>query len=159
MPKKFKWEIKELSAGNSLKESARLILQQRLKTLNSAIKIFFEEETVDNLHQVRIALRRLRYNMEIFISCFNKTKFINFYELVEHLQDLTGSKRDLDVLTDSIKIICNGEMDSKINSVLEKIGEKNKELTASLILELMKFTHSRELKEFTKMIILRRKSL
>jgi CHAD domain-containing protein len=153
MPKKFKWEIKELTAGNSLKESAELILQQRLQTLNIAIKKFFEEETVDNLHEVRIALRRLRYNMEIFISCFNKTKFINFYELVEHLQDLTGSKRDLDVLNQNIKTICNGEMNSKINSVLEKVGEKNKELTDSLILELMKFTHSRELKDFTKMII------
>ena len=152
MQKKFKWEIKELSAGNSLKESAELILRQRLQTLNAAIKKFFEEENVDNLHEVRIALRRLRYNMEIFISCFNKTKFINFYELVEHLQDLTGSKRDLDVFTENIKTICNGEINSKINSVLEKVGEKNKELTDSLILELMKFTHSRELKDFTKII-------
>jgi CHAD domain-containing protein len=153
MPKKFKWEIKELAAGNSFKESAELILRQRLETLNTAIKKFFEEETVDNLHEVRIALRRLRYNMEIFISCFNKTKFINFYIVVEHLQDLTGSKRDLDVLNQNIKTICNGDMNSKINSVLEKVGEKNKELTDSLILELMKFTHSRELKDFSKMII------
>lgn len=152
MPKKYKWEIKGLSEDKSLKLSARLALQQRLKILTLSIKKFFDEETVENLHSVRIALRRVRYNMEIFISCFYKDKFIAFYELVEHLQDMTGTKRDLDVLAENIKNISGGEKDSKADSFLKKVEEKNNALKDTLKLELMKFTHSRELKDFKKML-------
>ena len=108
----------------------------------------------ENLHETRIAIRRLRYNMEIFISCFNKAKFIAFYQLVEQLQDMTGTKRDLDVLQENIKNICSGENNFKFNSILDQVREKDKQLHESLILELMKFTHSKELKEFNKMLLL-----
>jgi CHAD domain-containing protein len=152
MPKKYKWEVKGLSAGKSFEESAKLVLQQRLQSLTKSVKKFFEEESVDNLHEIRIALRRLRYNMEIFIECFDKDKFITFYELVEHLQDLTGTKRDLDVLAENIKNICNGGKNSSANAFLKKVEAKTEVLKESLKLELMKFTHSKELKEFDKLL-------
>jgi CHAD domain-containing protein len=153
MSKKYKWEINELSCANSLKESALLILRQRVQCVTTSIKKYFDDESVENLHETRIALRRLRYNMEIFISCFDKAKFIAFYKLVEHLQDMTGTKRDLDVLIVNIKNICIGDNNSKINSILEKAGEQEKKLKESLTLELMKFTHGKALKDFNKMLL------
>ena len=90
--------------------------------------------------------------MEIFISCFDKDKFIPFYQLVGHLQDLTGTKRDLDVLAENIKSISGGEKNTAANSFLKKVEAKNNELKDSLTLELMKFTHSKELKDFEKML-------
>jgi CHAD domain-containing protein len=152
MPKKYKWEVKGLSDDKSLNASAKLVLQQRLKSLISAIKKYFEDESVENLHEVRIALRRLRYVMEIFISCFNQEKFITFYTLVEHLQDLTGAKRDLDVLAENIKNISNSSKDNGVNSFLKEIEAKINLLKQTLKLELMKFTHSKELKEFKKLL-------
>jgi len=152
MTKKYKWEIKGLSGDKSLKASAKLVLQKRLQSVNSAIKKFFEDESVDNLHEIRISLRRLRYNMEIFISCFDKDKFNDFYIIVGQLQDLTGTKRDLDVLAENIKNISNGSNDPKANSFLKKVEAKNNALNESLKLELMKFTHSDELKNFDKML-------
>ena len=152
MPKKYKWEIKELSAGKSLKVSAKIALRQRMQSLASAIKKFGDEDTVENLHEIRIALRRLRYNMEIFISCFNKGRFIAFYQLVEHLQDLTGTKRDIDVLAENIKNICNDKNNPEVNSFLQNVEAKDNQLRESLTLELMKFTHSKELKDFSKML-------
>ena len=153
MPKNRKWEIIGLSADKSLKISARLTLQQRLQSVTLSIKFFFEEETPENLHEIRIALRRLRYNMEIFISCFDKNKFIAFYQIIEHLQDMTGTKRDLDILAENIRNIDNGNIYSKTNSFLKRIEMKNNWFKDSLTLELMKFTHSKELKDFSKMLL------
>jgi CHAD domain-containing protein len=152
MPKNYKWEIKNLSAGKSLKSSGRMALQQRLKSLEASIKKYFDEETVENLHEIRIALRRLRYGMELFISCFDEKKFVAFYQLVEQLQDLTGAKRDLDVLAENIKNIYNDGKDSEAKRMLKKVGVKSNELHESLRLELMKFVHSKELKEFEKLL-------
>ncbi|MDR3628600.1 MAG: CHAD domain-containing protein [Ignavibacteriaceae bacterium] len=151
MTKKYKWEIKGLSAGKSFKTSAKIILQRRLKSLTNTIKKFLNEETSENLHQIRIALRRLRYNMEIFISCFDKEIFIAFYQEVAKLQDMTGTKRDLDVLADNVKSFSSGGKD--VDSFLGEVEEKNRKLKDELTLELMKFTHGSELKDFNKMIL------
>jgi CHAD domain-containing protein len=151
MTRKYKWEIKDLSADKSFKASAKLVLQQRLKSLTNAIKKFLNEETSENLHQIRIALRRLRYNMEIFLSCFDKETFIAFYQEVAKLQDMTGTKRDLDVLADNVKSFSSGGKD--VDSFLGEVEEKNKRLKDELTLELMKFTHGSGLKDFNKMIL------
>lgn len=152
MPKKYKWEIKNLSAGKSLKSSARTALKQRLESLEESIKKYFDEESVENLHEIRIALRRLRYGMELFISCLDEKKFEAFYGLVEQLQDLTGTKRDLDVLAENIINNYNDVKDSGREKLLKKVDLKRHELHESLRLELMKFVHSAELKSFDKLL-------
>jgi CHAD domain-containing protein len=153
MAKYYKWEIKELSADKSLKVSSKSAMQQRLQSVTLAIKKYFEEETPENLHEIRIALRRLRYNMEIFISCFDKNKFIAFYQIVEHLQDMTGTTRDFDVLAENMRNISKGKINLKTNSFLKNIETKNCRLKELLTLDLMKFTHSKELKDFSKILL------
>ena len=94
--KKFK--IKKLTKKTDLEKAAKLVLSYRINILTESIKKYFTEETEENLHKVRIALRRVRYNMEVFSVCFNKKKFMIFYELIEKIQDLSGNVRDIDVM-------------------------------------------------------------
>jgi len=158
MPKKRKWEINGLSDNQALKAAAGLVLIQRLDSLNSAIKTYFSSESPENLHEVRIALRRLRYNMEIFFSCFDKKKFLLLYQIVEHLQDLTGNKRDLDVLANNLSKLMNLEKNGLDQSLINKLEGSNKELNDALVLELLKFMHCKELKDFMKMLNYERKT-
>jgi CHAD domain-containing protein len=152
MAKSKKWKIKGLEERTSLEDSGRIVLKQRLKALISSIKLFLKEETVENLHEIRISLRRLRYNMEIFFCCFDKKKFVVFYKKISLLQDLTGNKRDFDVLIENINSINVNEEVEAINLLTKKIEEKKSTLQEKLILELVEFIHSRELKDFTKLI-------
>jgi len=152
MAKSKKWKIKGLEERTSLEDSGRIVLKQRLKALLSSIKLFLKEDTVENLHEIRISLRRLRYNMEIFICCFDKKKFLVFYKKISLLQDLTGNKRDFDVLIENIASLNVNEEIKIINTFIKKIEEKKSVLLDEMILELVEFIHSKELKDFVKMI-------
>jgi len=149
---KKKWEIKNLNCNLSLKESSKAILAQRLDELISAIKIFFESEKVENLHSVSIVLRRLRYSMELLVDCFDRKKFLNTYKKIEFLQDLSGVVRDIDVMKQNILAVSSEEKIKILRSVTAKFDERKIKKSEELKLELMKFSHSKSLKDFNKML-------
>jgi hypothetical protein len=102
MSKTKKWEIKGIRKKQTVLKAAKIILKQRVDHLIKTINNYFKEQSVENLHQVRIALRRVRYNMELFISCFDRKLFLKLYNRVESLQDNSGFVRDLDVFKENI---------------------------------------------------------
>jgi len=146
-----KWEIDGLNNHKPFCDSAKLIMFQRLEHLLSAIRIFFENETVENLHLVRIALRRVRYSMELFISCFDKKKFLIFYKQIEFLQDFSGKIRDLDVLRQNMNSL-KEEKFRVTKTIFKRIGEEREKLNENLKLELLKFIHSKALSNFQKLL-------
>ncbi len=152
MPKIRTWEIAELSRKEDLVSSAKIILQNRLENLLSSITSYFNEINKENLHKLRIALRRLRYPMEVFIKCFSRKKYLSFYKIISSLQDSSGFVRDLDVLQQNLEtyIKVNSPKFEEINFV--KINAKKNHLQSNFNLELMKFIHGKELKEFKKII-------
>ena len=151
MAKIKKWEIENLSGEKTLCEGANIILGNRIDYLLAAIKTFFEEETVENLHAIRIALRRVRYNMELFPYCFDRKKFLIFYKRIVSLQGISGNVRDLDVLTENITSLKNEKV-RITKTVFTKVEEKRIGLKDTLKLELMKFIHSKALSNFQKLV-------
>jgi CHAD domain-containing protein len=90
--------------------------------------------------------------MELFIVCFDRKLFLNFYKRIELLQDLSGLVRDLDVFKENIQSIID-EAHVRVNKpVLKKVEERRSSLESDLELELMKFLHEKPLKEFTKLL-------
>ena len=152
MSKSKKWEIEELRDEKSFCEAGRIILKSRIDYLLSSIDNYFKERTVEDLHNVRIALRRVRYNMELFISCYERKLFLRFYKKIENLQDLSGLARDLDVFKGNIKSLVEVENVKVNRSVLKKVDEKRVNLEDNLEIELMKFLHSKSLKDFYKLL-------
>jgi CHAD domain-containing protein len=152
MPKAKNWEITHLSTKEDLTSSAKVILCQRLDSLLASINSYFSEINEENLHQVRISLRRVRYSMELFIKCFNRKKYLSFYKIVSSLQDLSGSVRDLDVLKQNLKYFWSDNKPVSKNINFSRVDENKNLLQSNLKLELMKFIHSKELKEFKKLI-------
>jgi len=145
----MKWRIKGIRKDTSFIDASKIILSARLKVLLQSIKDYFGEESVENLHQVRIALRRLRYTLEVFYSCFEEEVFNGLYKRIEFLQDITGQVRDLDVLKENV-LSLSGEKIKLSSGLLSKLEEKRLYLKEQLRLELMKFIHCRELKDFRK---------
>jgi len=60
MSKTKHWEISNLSYKQDLTSSAKIILRQRLETLLSAVNLYFNEISMENLHQVRISLKKVK---------------------------------------------------------------------------------------------------
>lgn len=150
MSKTKKWEIEGIKKKQNVGMAGKIFLKSRLDHLMKTIDDYFNEQSVENLHQVRIALRRVRYNMELFIVCFNRKLHLRLYKMVEVLQDNSGFVRDLDVFKENINSLKKEENVKVISSVLIKIEERRNVHESNLEFELMKFQHSKTLKEFYK---------
>jgi len=152
MSKTKPWEISKLSIKQNLIPSAKIILRQRLESFLTSINLYLSEINPENLHQVRISLRRLRYPMEVFIKYFDRKKYLSFYKIVSSLQDLSGEVRDLDILKQNLNIYCNKDKSKTEEINFSKIDIKKEQFQSNLKLELMKFIHGKELKDFKKLI-------
>ncbi|HEY4755093.1 MAG TPA: CHAD domain-containing protein [Ignavibacteriaceae bacterium] len=152
MSKTKPWEISKLSIKQNLTPSAKIILRQRLESFLTSINLYLSEINPENLHQVRISLRRLRYPMEVFLKYFDRKKYWSFYKIVSSLQDLSGEVRDLDILKQNLNIYCNKDKSKTEEINFSKIDIKKEQFQSNLKLELMKFIHGKELKDFKKLI-------
>ena len=149
---KRKWEIEKLKNSKQFKKSANIILKNRIESLLYFIDKYFKNFTVENLHDIRIAIRRVRYSMELFFVCYDHKVYIKFYNKVQLLQDLSGSVRDIDVLLENIYSIVSENLLKVDSEVVNKAKEKKNILEEKFKLELMKFTLSKILKDFLKQI-------
>lgn len=148
----MKWKIDDIYDDIPLNKAANIILGERLENLLRIIKEFFINESVENLHDIRIALRRLRYNLELFYCCFDKKKFLTFYKNIESLQDLSGLVRDLDVLKENIHSLSAEKKIRNELQIINKVDEKSKDLREKLKLQLMAFFHSKSTKYFKDLL-------
>lgn len=149
MPR-FKWEIEKLKYSKQLKRSADIILITRIESLLKFIEKYLKNSSIENLHNVRIALRRVRYSMELFIICFNKKIFIKFYNKIQKLQDKSGAIRDVDISIESISFIGKEENIQIDSLIFEKALTRKITLQEKFISDLAKFINGKILKDFNK---------
>ena len=98
MSKPKKWEIPHLERGQPLIEGARRILSYRLHSVLQFAALFRRTNDVEDLHQLRIAIRRLRYPLETYLPLLKRKQMIKFLAELNDLQDAAGHARDSDVL-------------------------------------------------------------
>ena len=94
-----------------LVDLARPLLFERLQDLEQAA--LGDLTAYTQLHQVRIAGKRLRYAMEVFADCFDPTFRDKIYPRVEQLQEILGRANDshvaserLHALRERLRLIC-----------------------------------------------------
>jgi CHAD domain-containing protein len=83
-----------------LVDLARPMLFDRLKELEQAA--FGDLSDYTQLHQVRIAGKRLRYAMEVFADCFDATFRETLYPRIEELQEILGRANDSHVAAERL---------------------------------------------------------
>jgi CHAD domain-containing protein len=77
---------------HTLADLARPLLSGLLCDLDQAAARDLDD--YDNLHQVRIAGKRLRYAMEVFADCFAAPFRTELYPAVEEMQEILGNAND-----------------------------------------------------------------
>ncbi|MCU0342265.1 MAG: CHAD domain-containing protein [Ignavibacterium sp.] len=127
-------------------------MTNRIESLLTCINIYFQDRSVESLHDVRIALRRVRYSMELFIVCYDKKIFTKFYNNVQLLQDLSGNVRDVDISLENYSSLVNEDKIKLNEEIILKANQKKIALEENFKLELMKFTLSKVLKDFLKQL-------
>lgn len=152
MSKTKSWVIPGLSSKKDLTYTAKIVLSQRLDYLLTSINKYLTDTNSKNLHDVRISLRRVRYPMELFLSCFNRKKYLNFYKTISKLQDLSGEVRDLDIFRNNILVYLANDHPIRQKIITDKFEVKKDRLQSRLKLEIMKFVHGKNLKELYRMI-------
>jgi CHAD domain-containing protein len=83
------------SADSNLRvllDLARPMLTGLLNTLDAAARLDLDD--YEQLHQVRILGKRLRYAMEVFADCFSPKFREQLYPQVEEMQEILGSAND-----------------------------------------------------------------
>ncbi len=81
----------------SLRSNAPLMLHTRLEELYQFTPYIDDPANVAELHNMRIAAKRLRYTMEIFQPCFSGKDFAKVYDQVKSVQEQIGEIHDRDV--------------------------------------------------------------
>jgi CHAD domain-containing protein len=126
-------------------------IENRFTILDEKLSIYLENNSEENLHDVRISLRRLRYTLEVFSSFFEKSWYESFYKKVSKLQNITGKARDLDVIKEYL-IRKELPQDDRIEEDKEKLENK-------AIKKLYEFIDSKSYKKFKKFISNKKENL
>jgi len=150
-----KWKISEIKNSKKLKDIADIILRQRINIILDLLKKYLKNKTIENLHDVRIGLRRVRYNLELFLVCYDESTFSKFYNKIEKLQNLSGEVRDLDVLLLNLEKLKESGVLFE-NSLIEKVKENRASFEVELNNQINKFLKSKALKKFLMEINLER---
>jgi CHAD domain-containing protein len=102
---------------HTLADLARPLLSGLLSNLDEAAARDLED--YDNLHQVRIAGKRLRYAMEVFADCFAAPFREELYPAVEEMQEILGSANDSHVAVGRLE-----GLRSRLRALLPDGGKK-----------------------------------
>ena len=81
----------------SLRSNAPLMLHTRLEELYQFAPYIQDPAQVEELHNMRIAAKRLRYTLEIFAPCFSGKDFDKVYTQAKSIQEQIGEIHDRDV--------------------------------------------------------------
>jgi CHAD domain-containing protein len=87
----------------TLLDLARPMLARLLHDLDDAGAADLED--YDNLHQVRIVGKRLRYAMEVFAACFEPAFRETIYPAIEQMQDILGQANDSHVASQRLRTL------------------------------------------------------
>lgn len=94
----------------SLLSNAPLMLHTRLEELYQFSPYISDPARVEELHNMRIAAKRLRYTLEIFAPCFTGKDFSKLYEQVKSVQEQIGEIHDRDVRGPLLQSFMEGHM-------------------------------------------------
>ena len=96
-------------------------------------------EDPEELHDMRVATRRLRAAMLVFNACFPDYTFSFLYRRVSDLTKALGSVRDMDVQREAVirhRDALPQELRHDVDSWLERLGAEREEARARMIEEL-----------------------
>lgn len=100
------WKVKGVKPQKSYRRNASIILSAKIAEVYSWDSYIDDPKNIEELHNMRISIKRLRYSMEFFSVNYD-TEFNESLQIWVDLQKLLGQIHDCDVgqdvLTDYLK--------------------------------------------------------
>jgi len=90
------------AAQISFIEMARAIIRDRLRDLEKLSISFYRPSQPTQLHEMRIAAKRLRYSIELFEACWG-SRIAKYAKQIARLQTALGAVHDCDVWIESFR--------------------------------------------------------
>ncbi len=87
----------------ALRDLALPLVAEQLRLLHEAVQ--GDLRNYDQLHQVRIRGKRLRYAMEVFACCFDRSFQDKYYPAVAEMQEILGKANDSHVAAQRLESI------------------------------------------------------
>ena len=103
-----------------LRESAPVLLVRLQEMMDWSADIR-DPARVEELHNMRIAAKRLRYTMEVFAPCFG-LEFAQVLKTIEEIQERIGAIHDCDVLIPLLETVLAKETKQEKKQALQKGG-------------------------------------
>src|SRR6187397_2446234 len=98
-----------LSTGNeSLAAHLSARVEQRLQTLSKSLRESYTERSIDTVHDLRVASRRLRAFVLVFRDVLGEKAHARLEKKLKRVTKAVGALRDLDVLIGLVE----GQLDS-----------------------------------------------
>lgn len=95
-------KITGLKPEQNYRTNARIIMPQRVEEVYSWEQFIQDPNRREELHNMRISVKRLRYTMEFFAVNYD-THFGDFLTTIIDLQDILGDIHDSDVVLEVLK--------------------------------------------------------
>ncbi len=147
---KYKYGIPNLKKKIPLCEGVKITLKYKYKRIKFRLDNFLENDSVENLHNLRIDLRRFRYTLENFDICFKTSLFFKALEELKHLQDVIGEGRDLDILEAKLRALKENNS-VELSEETKKVLFGNKDvLRKNIRNELINFRNNNKIKILLK---------
>ena len=90
------WKVKGVKPQKSYRRNASIILSAKIAEVYSWESYIDDPKNIEELHNMRISIKRLRYSMEFFSVNYDR-KFDQFLQVWVDLQKLLGEIHDCDV--------------------------------------------------------------
>ncbi|MCX7632427.1 MAG: CHAD domain-containing protein [Turneriella sp.] len=113
-----KFRVPGLKQEAVFADSLKPVLAWHLQRIRKRAEEYLRRPGVEELHDVRIAIRRFRYVLELYANTMKPRRFRRLYEMLVELQNLLGERRDIDV-------------------ILQKLGERYAKYQLSLPPEIL----------------------
>lgn len=118
-------KISNLDAQAPTGQNARIIARKRLDEMFGWEASVENAYAVSDLHNLRIAAKRLRYTLEIFAETFSEESFAIIKE-VEQIQEELGSLHDSDVMIALLRLCLGGsDSGSGYEQVLSAVAQQH----------------------------------
>ena len=95
------WEVEHIRPKRSYRWNARVVLPVRVREVYSWAPYIEDPSNTEQLHSMRISIKRLRYSMELFANCYGP-EFEEILATLEDWQEHLGSVHDCDVVADTL---------------------------------------------------------
>lgn len=116
-----------LNPKQSFRQNARVVLPQRVEEVYSWEQYIKKTECREELHNMRISVKRLRYTMEFFAVNY-ENNFSDYLDIIIDLQDILGDIHDNDVVLDTLidyKNSCESDELRGVNTLISRT-QKNR---------------------------------